>query len=341
MRQHLWFKFFSLASTFVFLLSTGCKTYQPKGEFSEKPYNNIDYAILDNWAAHPMKIDSADQTPDRIPLPNDLQVDVFFLHPTTYVGEKGQDQWNAPIDDVKTNDKTDKSTILFQASAFNLAGKIYAPRYRQAHLTAYFTKDKASARKAFELAYNDVKNAFEYYLKHFNQNRPIIIAAHSQGTQHAERLIQEYFDGNSNLKNKLVVAYLIGMSVGKNAFKSITPCDDANETGCYVSWRTFKEGTQWQGFEKDILVTNPLSWTNHDSKVDKMENPGSLLRNFYEIKPKLVGAQVAGNILWCNKPKFKGSFFLRTKNYHIADINFYYFSIRENAVKRVGAYWKR
>ena len=81
--------------------------------------------------------------------------------------------WNASIEDRKLNDKTDGSTILYQASIFNGAGKVYAPRYRQAHLHAYFTnKRKGEAQKAFELAYADVKAAFEYYLQHYNQGRP-------------------------------------------------------------------------------------------------------------------------------------------------------------------------
>ncbi len=41
---------------------------------------------------------------------------------------------------------------------------------------------------AFDLAYEDLKTAFENYLKHYNKGRPIIIASHSQGSLHALRL---------------------------------------------------------------------------------------------------------------------------------------------------------
>ena len=33
------------------------------------------------------------------------------------------------------------------------------------------------------------KAAFQYYLEHYNNGRPFIIASHSQGTYHAKRLI--------------------------------------------------------------------------------------------------------------------------------------------------------
>ena len=60
--------------------------------------------------------------------------------------KKGHKLWNGPIDDGALNLRTDDGTILYQASIFNGAGQIYAPRYRQAHLHAYFTKDKATAK---------------------------------------------------------------------------------------------------------------------------------------------------------------------------------------------------
>lgn len=323
----------------VLILSvTACKTYKPVSGFNELPVSPVDYRDLNHWAAHPDKDDPSDNTPERI-YPVQKNADVFFLHPTTYIGEKGEDQWNASITDEKLNRKTDDGTILFQASAFNHAGRVYAPRYRQAHLDVYFTKDTISALKAFDLAYQDVRNAFEVYLKDYNQGRPIVIASHSQGTNHAERLINEYFNGK-RLQKQLVAAYLIGMPVAKDRFQFIAPCRDSLDTNCFISWRTFKHGHEFykDGKGDSISVTNPLSWTTTEEFVPKSKSKGSLLRDFNKIYHELVDAQVHNGILWANKPKFKGSFFLRTKNYHVADINFYYFNIRQNAAQRVDAF---
>ncbi|MGB4960749.1 MAG: DUF3089 domain-containing protein, partial [Saprospiraceae bacterium] len=249
------------------------------------------------------------------------------------------DQWNADIDDDELNKKTDEGSIKFQASAFNQAGRVFAPRYRQAHIHCYFTEDKASAQKAFELAYQDVKTAFEHYLKFHHQGRPIIIAGHSQGTNHAERLLQEFFIDDT-LRSKLVAAYLIGMPVKKDKFENIKPCIDSTDIGCFVSWRTFKNGHELTPNKTSDLVsvTNPLLWTTETTYAPKKMNPGALFYNFEDLKINAVDAQVNKDILWANKPKFRGSIFLRTKNYHIADINFYYVSIRNNAVVRVKAY---
>ncbi|RYD78543.1 MAG: DUF3089 domain-containing protein, partial [Sphingobacteriales bacterium] len=141
-----------------------------------------DYSNFNDWAAHPWKWDPSDSIPKplRNSMYRDSVVDVFFIHPTTLTDKKDSTA-NADIDDVNLNHKTDYSSILFQASVFNEQARVFAPRYRQAHYSNYFIVDSPISKNAFELAYNDVKKAFEYYLQHYNGGRPIIIAAHSQG----------------------------------------------------------------------------------------------------------------------------------------------------------------
>lgn len=326
-----------LSGVGIILVFYSCRMHKPNYALQDQVRTETDYRILENWAAHPDKMDEADRTPEGDTINASLlHADVFFVHPTTYTGEKNQDKWNGSIDDTKLNKKTDEGTIRFQASAFNQAGRIFAPRYRQAHIHAYFTKDILSAKKAFDLAYNDVKAAFVYYLKNENNGRPFIISSHSQGTNHAERLIEELISGTP-LKEKLIAAYLLGMPVPKDRFSDIAPCKDSTDTGCFISWRTFKHGHILQENKKaeSISVTNPISWSTSTQYMPKMLNKGTLLYNFNKVYPAMVDAQVSNNILWANKPKFRGSFLLRTKNYHVADVNFYYFNIRDNARFRV------
>jgi len=334
----IYLKFF----LFLFLTAQSCSSLKQIPEFdtSKNPLSP-DYSNLDFWAAHPDKLDPS----DRIPASSYTQdysqstTDVFFIHPTTYTSKKGELQWNADILDKELNQKTDSGTILFQASAFNSGGRVFAPRYRQTHINAYFSKDKESAKTAFELAYSDVKAAFEHYLKYENKGRPIIIASHSQGTTHAGPLIKEFFDGK-DLQFKLVAAYLIGMPVKDDYFENITPCNSPEQINCFISWRTFKKGTIVDNDIKNILVTNPISWKTDTILVTKDQNLGSLLADFDKIYPSLVDAQVHEGVLWSSKPKFRGSFFFRAKNYHIADINFFYFDIKKNVKERIHQYYK-
>ncbi|WP_298411879.1 DUF3089 domain-containing protein [Hydrotalea sp.] len=303
-----------------------------------------DYNNLNDWAAHPYKNDPADSVPKPLK-PNyhpDSLADVFFIHPTTYTEKEKSFGWNAPLHDAVLNAKTDYSTILYQASIFNAAGRVFAPRYRQAHLSAYFPKtgaDSLQAIAAFQEAYSDVKAAFEYYLQHFNQGRPIIIASHSQGSTHAIRLLKEFFDGKP-LQQQLVAAYIVGMPVAKQQFKTIRACATPQQTGCICSWRSFKEGYTPAYVNKEhfqAIVTNPLTWRADVPDTSRFANEGAVLKNFNRVIPHVVNAAVEKNILWMQQPKFFGSFLLHTKNYHIADFNFFYMNVRENVVVRKAA----
>ena len=321
---------------FLLLLGlSACMTHPRQSFVLDNAPEAPDYSQEQYWAALPWTEDAADSTPDG--LSNEqaaAAVDVFFLHPTTYTGKRGHDGWNGPVSDERLNERTLESPIKFQASIFNGSCRVFAPFYRQAHLHAYYTEDTLSARKAFDLAYADAKRAFEYYLEHYNEGRPIVIASHSQGTTHSIQLLQDFFDGTA-LQQQLVAAYIVGIPVLSGAFETLQPCADSLSTGCYISWRTFKRGYEPKQTAPDIVVTNPLSWVVNDEEyVSQEENVGAVIRPFEEIIPAASDAQVHGPVLWASKPKFPGSWLLTGQNFHIGDMNIYYMNIRENVALR-------
>ena len=332
----------------LLLVNFGCS---PKNKIINENYrfNNKDqlpdYSNLLYWAAHPWKWDPSDSIPR--PFKNDISkdtsVDAFFVHPTTML-DNTDERWNAIIGDSLLNIKTDYTTILYQASVFNRNCRIFSPRYRQAHLRSFYTDNKPEAAKALEIAYSDIKKAFEYYLANLNNGRPIIIASHSQGTIHAAKLLKEFFE-DKLLQKQLVCAYLIGMPIPETYFSKITPCRDSISTGCFVSWRTFKTGFIDTGYisrEKfKSIVTNPLSWNNDSNYVTNKFNTGGILKNFNKIKKGLVDAKVHANVLWSCKPKFFGNIFFTKKNYHIGDINLFYSNIRQNVSTRIDYFFKQ
>lgn len=334
-----------LVVIFLMLLIAGCadkyRAYRSNYKFRSES-GRADYSDLNYWAAHPWKWDPS----DSVPLPyreefRDSVVDVFFLHPTSYTKRRNKGR-NAPVDDDRINAKTDYTSILYQASVFNQQSRVFAPRYRQAHISNFFTSKEDSAAKAFEIAYEDVKFAFEYYLQYWNSGKPIIIASHSQGSLLAERLLKEYFDGKP-LQNKLVVAYVIGWGLPKEYFSDLKICGDSIQTGCVCAWRTLRKGFLPKYVRKEngnSLVTNPLTWTTTDVHADRKLNKGSILFEFNKLYPHAIDAQIGQGLLYTHKPKFPWSFMYLTRNYHIGDINLYYHSIRENVRTRIGAYWK-
>ena len=334
--------------SFILFLSilvgaVSCKTYNPRTAFSPQSTPAApDYSKAANWSALPDRVDLADRTPS--PELKDRQaeatVDVFFLYPTTLTKKvKEGDVWNADVANEKLNTKTDNSSILYQASAFNGAGKVYAPKYRQAHYFSFVTSDKTSAAMALDTAYADVVAAFQYYLQHYNHGRPFIIAGHSQGAKHAMRLTRDFIEGTP-LEKQLVAAYYAGWPVADNWFKTLKPCETPEQTDCYCSWRTFERSYGLKNAtQKEVVCTNPILWTiTPGNYAPKTLHDGAILKKFDKNFPHICDAEVYNGVLLCTKPKFPGSFLLRTKNYHIGDINLYYMNIRENAILRAKSF---
>ncbi|HSF46175.1 MAG TPA: DUF3089 domain-containing protein [Chitinophagaceae bacterium] len=322
-------------------------SYYKKITQTPKPNNKLtapDYSSLDMWAAHPGKNDPS----DSIPKPyrkdwKDSTVDVFFLYPTTFTDPARVNELNASVYDDTLNAKTDYSSILYQSTIFNQQGRIFSPRYRQAHYGMFSYPDSLLAKAAFDTAYSDIRRAFLYYLENY-KGRPIIIASHSQGAYHAKRLIREFFD-TTVWRNKLVAAYLVGMPIRKDEFANIQPCRDSLQTGCFVSWRTFQKGYEGPGYitneQYEVAVVNPLTWTTDTTLAPRSQHKGAVLYKFNKRFKSTNDAQVHGHILWISKPRFPGAAFYKSKNYHIGDLNLFYGNIRDDVKRRIGLYWKR
>lgn len=302
------------------------------------------YLELKYWAAHPEKDDAADQVPGKGELRDQqptAQVDVFFVHPTIYTKrQNASNPWNADVNDEDLNDNVDESTIKYQASVFNGSARVYAPRYRQAHYNVFATEDLILKQRALDFAYEDVKKAFETYLEKFNQGRPLVIASHSQGTLHAARLIKDFIEGKP-LQNQLVAAYLVGMPLDIDLFESISPCKNPSETGCWMTWNTYRKGyfpASFHNTYQNALTVNPLNWRITQTYAPSSKNEGGILKNFKKIRPGINDAVNHQGVLWVSKPKFFGNFLFNRKRYHVIDYNLFYVNIRENLALRASEF---
>ncbi len=330
---------FSLA--ILLLLSACSSAYKaPKEPFEGFPTPTaLDYSSLDNWSASPLKKDFADTIPETVggESQDTAKVDVFFIHPTTYVGGK---TWNDDLKQEKYIKATDQRAIKHQASVFNHVCRVYAPRYQQMVYSGFFAKDTLSRNKALAIAYRDVRTAFRYYLQHHNQGRPFILASHSQGSLHAIRLIRDEIDGQ-DLQKQLVAAYLVGWPVSSDtSFAVLQPCTQSDETGCYVTWNCYLRNhypKYYDPYFKGAHVTNPISWRSDTLLAPKSSHKGLLWANYKKIYPNLVNAQAHEGILWVSRPLF----FIRRKDYHVADYNLFWLDIRANVAERVEAYLEK
>jgi hypothetical protein len=298
------------------------------------------YFDEENWAVLPTKY------PEKLKLfaskeIDTLRADVFYIYPTL-ITDKNDIRWNVPINDLKQQSFVE-NTVALQASAWSTSGKLYVPYYRQAHLRSYTFLEKGG-RKALELAYADVKKAFQVYLNKYNHGRPIIIASHSQGSTHTHThtrfLLKDFFDGKP-LQNKLVAAYIVGTYVKPDEYKTIKPMTYPSQTGGFVAWNTFKKNhyPDNKDFYEGSVTTNPITW-NSNLKTDLKQHKGFLYSNG-KLYKKALKIEVTDGLIWSSNPKFPYRFFMSfMKRYHVGDVNLFWQDIKENSELRTRTWLK-
>lgn len=335
------------------------KEATPKGHFAPaKAGGGPDYSQASSWVARPgVADDPALWLPDGVPQAAAGNAAVFFIHPTTYLEN---DRWNAGLDPGGDTEWRTKLFVQSQASAFNGAGEIWAPRYRQAAFGA-FLLDSADARSALDFAYADVSAAFDQFLKEAG-NRPIILAGHSQGALHLIRLLREKVAGKAVAK-RLVAAYDVGWPIDTGSDLpaiGVPSCRTAADTGCILSWMSFGQPAnpslildQWKrtrgftGGERAadrILCVNPITGTENGA-APPAENPGTLNPTSDFNSATLAVGQVGAH---CDKGLLMldgqipplGPYVLPGNNYHVYDYALFWAAIRRDAERRLAA-WHR
>jgi len=332
---------------------------KPEGTFD--PADAVaapDYSDVENWAALPTTSDYADLVPKGISAgtQGEFPVDVFFIHPTGFLTSGS---WTSPMDVDSGTEENTRLMMANQASAFNGCCNVYAPRYRQGNIFAYFGEAQERDR-VLGFAYQDVRRAFDYFINHYNQSRPFIIASHSQGTHHALRLLEDVIDP-SDLHKRMVAAYLIGSTLIPvspswfDAMSNIKPCSQEDDLHCVIHWDSKPEGAPAYERPEPSLCTNPLSWRTDEEIAAASLNKGALPRagkrndamgkaadtpgNQKVIalrKPisALVSAQCKGGTLYVGEPAVSGFETDRMGTYHLLEYSLFYMNIHNNAKLR-------
>ncbi|MDD2236984.1 MAG: DUF3089 domain-containing protein [Kiritimatiellae bacterium] len=188
----------------------------------------------------------------------DKPFDVFFVHPTTY-GTTNMGM-NASLDDPENRQETD-ATVRSQVSVFKERCNIYAPRYRQMSINVLGMSDE-DGKPYFDVAFQDVFNAFAHYMKYYNNGRPFFLASHSQGSDMLHSVFAEHRDLIPN--DQLVAAYLIGWTFTDKDLEAfnlplaVTP----DQLGGLITWNTVGAGGQSPTLRAGARCVNPLTWTD-------------------------------------------------------------------------------
>ena len=317
------------------LVSCGAAKLVP---FEQTPLGKApDYAQKESWAVLPEAYPSA--LSELVGASDAKDADVFFIYPTLF-SDKKDPRYNANVFEEAIRQEVIDLSVNNQASAFAAAGQLYVPYYRQVHIRVFDTKLRSLVGNSWEVAYEDVKRAFEYYLEHYNQGRPIIIAGHSQGSMHGSRLVKEFFDGKP-LKAQLIAAYLPGAGIEQDFYQQLELLEKPNAVGGFVSWNTYKHGKlpkeRYENYYKGRSTTNPITFNTSEKAT--FEQHKGLLYYDKEIYPQSISIELIDGMVWAAVPKVPKRFFMSfIKNYHAFDINLFWKDISDNAVLRTEAW---
>ena len=173
----------------------------------------------------------------------DPKVDCFFVYPTVSDDKTWASDW--------TVDKMEIDDIKLQFARFGSVCRQFAPIYRQTTLTALRIASGGPQPIGERLptgvgGYNDVLDAWNWYMANENNGRGVILIGHSQGAGVLARLIAQEIEGKP-AQNQFVSAMLLGSTVlvqlGKDTggtYKAIPLCRAEDQTGCVISYASFR-----------------------------------------------------------------------------------------------------
>ncbi len=301
----------------------------------------LDYSLSFNWAYAETGASQKD-------------ADVFFVAPSSVAGREEQEILNFSYTSAR---RAFKGAIDMEKGIYDDNARFFAPYYRQAVLYDY-SLEKAELEEYLAYAYSDVRNAFLYYMGHWNGGRPVILAGFSQGADHCIRLMKEFFGktGEDGRKDLLVACYAIGWCITEQELteNNLKFASDATGTGVIISFNTEAENvtdslTVPNGTK--ALCINPLNWRTDTTRANKSQNKGAcffdLNGNLLEVKEHLTGAyidDVRGTLKVPDTDIDPAVYnntlggFVDAGVYHYYDYQFFYKNLEENVLARIAAY---
>jgi len=211
-----------------------------------------DYSKSESWLCRPGRQDACavDMTTTIVAANGKLtretwaanakaKIDCFYVYPTVSNDATPNSDMVAGPEEL--------NVIRAQFARFGSQCRVYAPLYRQVTLTAlraFISGKPMTADRA--LAYNDVLDAWNYYLERDNQGRGVVLIGHSQGSLVLTQLIKNEIDGKQ-LESRIISALLLGTNLpvpkGKDvggAFQQMPLCHSAKQTGCVITYASFR-----------------------------------------------------------------------------------------------------
>ncbi|MBI1360325.1 MAG: DUF3089 domain-containing protein [Alphaproteobacteria bacterium] len=233
----------------------------------------------------------------------DPKIDCFFVYPTVSLDTGWQSDFapdHMEFDDVK-----------LQFARYASVCRQFAPLYRQTTLTVLRAASSGvqptgERPPAGFGGYSDVVDAWNYYMKHDNNGRGVVLIGHSQGAGVIARLIAQEIEGKPAQK-QFISGIILGSAVmvpeGKDVggtYKAIPLCRKENQIGCVISYMTFRD--------KEPPPPETRFGKSRDGLLAACTNPANLAsgkgtpESYFLTKGFLNGSGGATQPEWTNPP---------------------------------------
>jgi hypothetical protein len=312
----------------VLIIISGCNK-------NDDSIDTIDYSITDHWLSLQSPVKSAD---------------VFYVYPSAW--QRTDADGNICTIDNKSMHAGAVSAFSRQATLFETSANIYAPFYRQADAGYVLGLPE---RERWDIIAGvpsrDVIAAFDYYINHFNNGRPFILAGHSQGANILLFILSEYMADHPDVYKRMIAAYVIGYPVTQD-FLDTNPhlkfAQGPDDNGVIISYNTqapdVVPGTNPVVSDIVGLVINPISWTRDETMAPASQSLGSFLPDASFKFNKVIGyadakVDVKNGVLICSTADENALIPLTAAFgkgvYHSFDYPFYYYDLQANVINRI------
>ena len=280
--------------------------------------------------------------------------DVFYIAPTCNWGRTDADgtvHWQMDVYDTVQRANL-QAPLRLAERVFAEGNRFYAPYYRQITMESWFEPDSVIGAR-FAVAMEDVREAFRYYLEHFNGGRRFVLAGHSQGARCVLELLKE--EMNDSLYGRLVAAYVVGYRITDGELEGaryVVPAADSLDTGVVICINSVADTSALSPlFRGNRACINPMNWRTDALPSRPEENLGTLFLNpdgtvARQVEPVTARIDTASCTLIVDGLVPEEHFIPAIApvaplgNYHVQELNIYFGNLRHNVARRVRAYYE-
>lgn len=153
-----------------------------------------------------------------------------------------------------------------KAAAYMAPGnRFYAPYYRHATIDGWITRNEDTIFRRTRIPMQDVRAAFESFIRSRDSSRPLILAGFSQGGMAVVELLRHM---DATTYAQLAAAYVMGYKVTEEDTAScpfIRPATGETDTGVVICYNTVKD----EKYINPVVAAtcmgiNPVNWRTDD-----------------------------------------------------------------------------